>query len=49
MNDVSAHLLADEAVMLGGDKLTLGRGAARVHILKEIGRQIGRGVVVKIR
>src|SRR6516165_2433421 len=48
MNDVSAHLLADEAVMLGGVNLSLGRGAARVHILKDIGLHIDRGEAVAL-
>jgi len=48
MNDVSAHLLADEAAMLGGVNLSLGRGAARVHILKDIGLHIGRGEAVAL-
>jgi putative ABC transport system ATP-binding protein len=48
MNDVSAHLLADEAVILGGVNLSLGRGAARVHILKDIGLDIGRGEAVAL-
>src|SRR5437868_5379053 len=34
------------AVALGGVNLSLGRGAARVHILKDIGLNIGRGEAV---
>jgi putative ABC transport system ATP-binding protein len=48
MNDTSTHLLADEAVMLGGVNLSLGRGAARVHILKDIALHIGRGEAVAL-
>jgi putative ABC transport system ATP-binding protein len=48
MNDVSAHLLAGEAVTLGGVNLALGRGAARVHILKDIDLHIGRGEAVAL-
>jgi putative ABC transport system ATP-binding protein len=48
MNDVSAHLLADEAVILDGVNLSLGHGAARVHILKDIGLDIGRGEAVAL-
>jgi len=48
MNDISGHLLAGEAVALGGVNLTLGRGAARVHILKDIALHIGRGEAVAL-
>ena len=48
MNDVSAHVLAGEAVTLGGVNLALGRGAARVHILKDIDLHIGRGEAVAL-
>ncbi len=34
------------AITLAGVNLSLGRGAARVHILKDIGLQIGRGEAV---
>jgi putative ABC transport system ATP-binding protein len=48
MNDISGHLLSGEAVALGGVNLTLGRGAARVHILKDIDLHIGRGKAVAL-
>jgi putative ABC transport system ATP-binding protein len=48
MNDISGHLLAGEAVALGGVNLALGRGAARVHILKNIDLHIGRGEAVAL-
>jgi putative ABC transport system ATP-binding protein len=48
MNDISAHVLAGEAVALGGVNLALGRGAARVHILKDIDLHIGRGEAVAL-
>ena len=48
MNDISRHLLAGEAVALGGVNLALGRGAARVHILKDIDLHIGRGEAVAL-
>jgi putative ABC transport system ATP-binding protein len=48
MNDISRHLLAGEAVALGGVNLALGRGAARVHILKNIDLHIGRGEAVAL-
>ena len=48
MNDISGYLLAGEAVTLGGVSLALGRGAARVHILKDIDLHIGRGEAVAL-
>jgi putative ABC transport system ATP-binding protein len=48
MNDISGHLLAGEAVALGGVNLALGRGAARVHILKDIDLHIARGEAVAL-
>jgi putative ABC transport system ATP-binding protein len=48
VNDISGHLLAGEAVALGGVNLALGRGAARVHILKDIDLHIGRGEAVAL-
>src|SRR6201982_144630 len=48
MNDISAHVLAGEAVTLGGVNLALGRGAVRVHILKDIDLHIGRGEAVPL-
>jgi putative ABC transport system ATP-binding protein len=47
MNDVSGRL-AGEAVSIDGVNLSLGRGAARVHILKDIGLHIGRGEAVAL-
>jgi putative ABC transport system ATP-binding protein len=44
MNDTS--LAAGPAIALSGVNLTLGRGAARVHILKDINLHIGRGEAV---
>jgi putative ABC transport system ATP-binding protein len=48
MNDIPAHVLAGEAVTLGGVNLALGRGAARVHILKDIDLHIGHGEAVAL-
>jgi len=45
MNDTSAGGAAS-AIALAGINLALGRGAARVHILKDIGLHIGRGEAV---
>jgi putative ABC transport system ATP-binding protein len=45
MNDTSAGRPAD-AIALTGINLALGRGAARVHILKDIDLHIGRGEAV---
>ena len=42
MNDISAS----PAIALSGLNLTLGRGAARVHILKDIALHIGQGEAV---
>jgi putative ABC transport system ATP-binding protein len=44
MNDTS--LAAGPAIALSGVNLTLGRGAARVHILKDIDLHIGRGEAI---
>jgi putative ABC transport system ATP-binding protein len=44
MNDMS--LAASPAIALSGVNLSLGRGAARVHILKDIDLDIGRGEAV---
>ncbi len=46
MNDISGHPSAGDAIALAGVNLSLGRGAARVHILKEIDLNIGRGEAV---
>jgi putative ABC transport system ATP-binding protein len=46
MNDTSGHPFAGSAIALNGVNLSLGRGAARVHILKDIALDIGRGEAV---
>ncbi|HVY59707.1 MAG TPA: ABC transporter ATP-binding protein [Xanthobacteraceae bacterium] len=46
MNDTSAHGAIAPAIALSGVDLSLGRGAARVHILKNIRLTIGRGEAV---
>jgi putative ABC transport system ATP-binding protein len=46
MNDISGHPIADGAIVLGGVNLSLGRGAARVHILRDIALNIGKGEAV---
>src|SRR6202162_386647 len=46
MNDVSVKSALAPAVALSGINLSLGRGAARVHILKDIALNIGRGEAV---
>ena len=43
MNDISA---SPNAIALSGLNLTLGRGAARVHILKDIDLHIGHGEAI---
>src|SRR6185437_14601552 len=43
---ISGHPWKDEAIALAGVNLSLGRGAARVHILKDIDLHIGRGEAV---
>jgi len=45
---VAQEALAREAVELGGVNLSLGRGAARVHILKDIDLYIRRGEAVAL-
>src|SRR3954469_4288713 len=45
MDDIARSQLP-AAIRLAGVNLSLGRGAARVHILKDIGLQIGRGEAV---
>ena len=44
MNDISTA--ASPAIALAGVNLSLGRGAARVHILKDIDLHIGRGEAI---
>src|SRR5256714_5074355 len=47
MNDTSGFDRADApAIALTGVNLSLGRGAARVHILKDIELNIGRGEAI---
>ncbi|HZS65069.1 MAG TPA: ABC transporter ATP-binding protein [Xanthobacteraceae bacterium] len=46
MDDISRPKPSAPAIALAGVNLSLGRGAARVHILKDIGLQIGQGEAV---
>jgi putative ABC transport system ATP-binding protein len=46
MNDISGAPFAGGAIVLRGVNLSLGRGAARVHILKDIRLNIGRGEAI---
>jgi len=46
MNDIAGHPFAGDAIALGGVNLSLGRGAARIHILRDIALNIGRGEAV---
>jgi putative ABC transport system ATP-binding protein len=47
MDDISrSHPPSPAAIALAGVNLSLGRGAARVHILKDIGLRIGQGEAV---
>jgi putative ABC transport system ATP-binding protein len=46
MNDIVGHPFADDAIVLRGVNLSLGRAAARVHILRDIDLNIGRGEAV---
>src|SRR5215467_7758154 len=46
MNDTSGLGRAGTAIALAGVNLSLGRGAARVHILKDIDLNIGRGEAI---
>jgi putative ABC transport system ATP-binding protein len=48
MNDISEPSSAGDAITLRGVHLSLGRGAARVHILRDISLQIGRGEAVAL-
>ena len=48
MNDTSGHPFADDAIALSGVNLSLGGAAARVHILKDVGLNIGRGEAVAL-
>jgi putative ABC transport system ATP-binding protein len=46
MNDISGYPSAGDTVELRGVDLSLGRGAARVHVLRDINLNIGRGEAV---
>jgi putative ABC transport system ATP-binding protein len=46
MNDTSGHPIAETAIALGGVNLSLGGGGARVHILRNVHLNIGRGEAV---
>jgi len=46
MNDTSGHPFLDDAVALSAINLSLGSGANRVHILKDVALNIGRGEAV---
>jgi putative ABC transport system ATP-binding protein len=48
MNDISGSFSAAGAVELSGVNLSLGRGAARVHILRDVSLHIGRGEAVAL-
>ena len=48
MNDISGYPSASNAISLSGVNLALGRGAARVHILHDIGLQIANGEAVAL-
>ena len=46
MHDTSGHPSGGSAIALSGVNLSLGRGAARVHILRDISVNIGRGEAI---
>src|SRR3974390_2232077 len=46
MNDISALPFADDAIALSAVNLSLGRGAARVNILRDINLHIRRGEAI---
>jgi putative ABC transport system ATP-binding protein len=48
MNDTSGHPLLGDAVAISAVNLSLGGGANRVHILKDIALNIGRGEAVSL-
>jgi putative ABC transport system ATP-binding protein len=48
MNDISEISPDGEAITLTGVNLSLGRGAARIHILRDIDLHIGRGKAVAL-
>jgi len=48
MNDISGQPFANTAIALNGVNLVLGNRAARVHILRDIALNIGRGEAVAL-
>ncbi|MGC1778032.1 MAG: ATP-binding cassette domain-containing protein, partial [Xanthobacteraceae bacterium] len=48
MNDIVRHPIAADAIVLDGVNLSLGRGAGRIHILRDIALNIGRGEAVAL-
>ena len=48
MNDISGQPFANTVIALDGVNLALGGGAARVHILRDIAVNIGRGEAVAL-
>jgi putative ABC transport system ATP-binding protein len=48
MNDMSRHPVGSGAIALDGVNLSLGRGAARIHILRDIALNIGWGEAVAL-
>jgi putative ABC transport system ATP-binding protein len=48
MNDISRHPTGAAAIVLAGVNLSLGRGDARVHILRDIALTIVRGEAVSL-
>jgi putative ABC transport system ATP-binding protein len=46
MNDIAGSPFAGGTIILSGVNLSLGRGAARVHILRDIDLNIGRGEAI---
>jgi putative ABC transport system ATP-binding protein len=48
MNDIVRHPIAPDAIALHGVNLSLGRGAARVHILRDVALNISRGEAVAL-
>jgi putative ABC transport system ATP-binding protein len=48
MNDISEPSSSGDAITLSGVNLSLGRGPARVHILRDISLHIGRGEAVAL-
>jgi len=48
MNDISRHPIVTDAIALDGVNLSLGRGAARIHVLRDITLNIGWGEAVAL-